>query len=275
MKHSQWSEALQVWFGGFLQRLIDFLPQLAGALALLLLGWLLARLARGLCRRLSRSMDWLLGSRTVESMMKRLGIDRPASEVVAGIVFWTIFLIFVTAATETVGLPVIATWIGGLSYYLPRVVAGLLIVFVGLLVGNLAGDAIQRGATAAGLAYAPFLGRATQVAILLIAMVTGVEQIGIDTEFLTASITIVGGALIGGAALAFGLGARVHVGNLIAAHYLQQIYRVDQTVRVADVQGRISEFLTTGVILETGEGRVLVPAEEFSQKVSILVTAEV
>lgn len=273
MNQAQWAESLKSGFAELMQKLLDYLPNVLGALALTLVGWLLARLSSALLRRLTSRLDWLLEGRTAESAMKRLGVQRPASEVMGAIVFWAVLLFFLTAATETLGLPVIATWMGGLSYYLPRVLVGLLIVLAGVLAGNLAGDAIRRTTSAAGFAQADLLGQATQLAVVLIAIVTAVEQLGIDTEFLTSTITIVIGAVIAGAALAFGLGARAHVGNLIAAHYLRQVYREGQTVRVAGVQGKIAEIIPTAAIIETSEGRVLVPAGEFNEKVSVMVTS--
>ena len=275
MDYAQWLAVLQEGLADLARRLTEFLPSLLGAVALLLGGWLLARLLRALIRRLARHFDWLLGSRIVTGALRRLGVDRPAAEVLSGLVFWAVILFFLTAATETLGLPVIATWIAGLSYYLPRVLVGLLILIAGLLAGSLAGEAVQRAAMAAGLAQAALLGQAAQLAILLIAVVTAVEQLGIDTAFLTATVTIVIAAVAGAAALAFALGARTHVANLLAAHYLRQVYRVGQTVRVGGFEGTLAEILPTAAVLETGDGRVLVPAAEFSDTVSVLLTAEV
>ena len=268
MDYAQWVAALRSSLDRSIERAADHLPSVLGALALLLLGWILARVFRALTRRLIRGLDWLLGSRTVRGALDRIGVERPASEVVSALVFWVVFLFFLTAATETLGLPVIATWIGGLSYYLPRVLVGLLILFAGLLAGSLAGEAIRKAAAAAEVAQAPLLGRIGQVVILLIAAVTAVEQLGIDAGFLTATITIVIGTGIGGIALAFALGARDHVRNIIATHYLRQVYGAGQTVKVAGVQGRILEITTTGVILETADGQTWVPADEFVGKVS-------
>jgi hypothetical protein len=272
VNYSQWGEALRGGLVELVRKLVEYLPGLLGALALLLGGWILARLLRRLIVSLASRFGWLLESRFAGRAMKRLGVERRASEVVGSIVFWAVLLVFIMAATETLGVPVIATWIGGLSYYLPRMIAGLLILFAGLLAGNLAGEAIRRAAQAAGFAQAALLGQAARLAILLIAVVTAVEQLGIDTAFLTATIAILFGAIVGGAALAFGLGARAHVGNLIAAHYLRQVYREGQTIRVAEVEGRLAEIIPTAAVIETDEGRVLVPAGEFSENVSVLVT---
>jgi hypothetical protein len=272
MSYEQWAETLRSSFTRLIESFAQHLPGVIGALALIVVGWIVARLLRALIVRLARVFDWLLKNDTVRDALSRVGVKQSAGEIVGNIVFWAVVLLFLAAATEILGLPVIATWFGGLTYYLPRVLVGILIVLAGLLAGRFAGDAIRRAADAANLAHAAALGRATQGVVLLIAVVTACEQLGIDTALLTATITIVIGAMIGGAALSFALGSRVQAGNIIAAHYVRQAYEIGQTVKVAGVQGRIVEFATNAVIIETPEGRLLVPAEEFSRGVSLLVT---
>jgi small-conductance mechanosensitive channel len=237
-----------------------------------LAGWLLAHLLRAAIVRLSGRLDRLMHSQAKDDFLRRLGVERPASAVIGGIVFWLVFLLFFTAATEALGLPVLATWLSGVSYYLPRVLIAALIVLAGLLAGNLARDTIAATASAAGLAYAELLGRAVYVIVLLVAVVTGVDQLGIESRFLTLTITIVIAALISGAALAFGLGSRTAVSNIIAAHYLRQNYRVGHFVKIGSAQGRIAEITPTAVILDSADGRIMVPAKDFSEVASVLIT---
>ncbi|MGH9463447.1 MAG: mechanosensitive ion channel domain-containing protein, partial [Vicinamibacteria bacterium] len=59
--------------------------------------------------------------------------------------------------------------------------------------------------------------------------------------------------------------------NVIASHYLNETYEVGQRIRVSDIEGRIVEIKSTGVIIDTSEGRVFVPAKEFSESISILL----
>ena len=274
MDYVRWVEALDKSFNLFIQRIAEHFPNILGSLLLVLVGWLLARLVRAAIIRLSGRLDGLFRSQTRDDFLRRLGVERPASTLIGGIVFWLVFLVFFAAATETLGLPVLATWLSGVSYYLPRILASALIILAGLFAANLARDAIAATAGAAGLAYSELLGRAVYVIVLLVAIVTGVDQLGIESRFLTLTIAVVIGALIGGAALAFGLGSRTTVSNIIAAHYLRQIYRVGQTVRIHDIYGRIAEITPTSVILEGPEGRVLVPAKDFSEVASVLITKE-
>jgi Mechanosensitive ion channel, conserved TM helix/Mechanosensitive ion channel, beta-domain len=272
MDYGQWVDALDKSFTLFVQRIGEHLASFLGAILLVAAGWLLARLLRAAIIRLSARLDGVVHSQAKDDLLKRLGVERPASALIGGIVFWLVFLLFFTAATETLGLPVLATWLSGISYYLPRILVAALIVLVGLLAGNLARDAITAAASAAGLAYAELLGRGIYVIVLLVAVVTSVDQMGIESRFLTLTITIIIAALIGGAALAFGLGSRTTVSNIIAAHYLRQTYRVGHTVKIGSTQGRIVEITPTTVILDADDGRVMVPAKDFSEVASVLIT---
>lgn len=272
MDYVRWAEALDRSFTVFVQRIGEHLPNILGSVLLILVGWLLARALRSTIIRLSGRLDGLVRKQATDDFLKRFGVERPVSNVIGSIVFWLVLLLFFTAATETLGLPVLATWLSGVSYYLPRILVAALIIFAGLLAGNLAREAISAAATTAGLNYGQVLGRAVYVIILLIAIVTAVDQLGIESRFLTLTITIVIAALTGGAALAFGLGSRTTVSNIIAAHYLRQVYRVGDDVKIGAVHGKIVEIRPTCVILEGLDSRVLVPAKDFSETASMLIT---
>jgi len=272
--YQHWAEALNDSMTLLAQRIGGYLPHILSALALLIGGWILARILRLASVRLIAGLDALLRRQGMERFLIRIGLQRPASELVGGFVYWVVFLIFFAAATETLGLPVVATWLGGVSTYLPRVLVAALILLGGFLAGSIARDALTTAAGAAGIAYGALLGRIAYIAILLIAVITGIDQVGIESRFLTATITIVIGSIVGAAALAFGLGARTAVSNIIAVHYVRQHYQVGQTIRIGDAQGRISEITNTSIIVENSNGRLMVPAKEFGERVSTLLKDE-
>ena len=246
-------------------------PALLAALAFLFFGWLVGRLlARGVTSLIDRLVPGVEASAS-RLIAARLGIERRLAEVAGSFVFWIVLAVFALAAVETLGLPVLAAWMGQLGALLPRLFLGGLIVVVGLLVGAVARDAATAAARAGGMERAAFLGRAAQVAVILVAAVTGASQLGIDTGPLTLMVTVTGGALLAGAALAFALGAGPVAGNVIAAHYVQQAYRVGDTVQIGTTTGRIVEITQTAVLIESAEGRVLIPARKFSEEPSVLL----
>lgn len=274
MDYARWVQTLNESMSVLVQKVSGYLPNILAAIALLIGGWLLARVLCFACARLIRGLDNLLRRHGMERLMIRFGLDRSASDLIGSIVYWLVFLVFFAAATETLGLPVVAAWLGGVSTYLPRVLVAGLILLAGFLAANIARDALTTAASATGIAYSGLLGRMVYIAIVLIAVITGIDQIGIESRFLTATITIVIASVVGAAALAFGLGARTAVSNIIASHYIRQIYRVGHNVKIGEAQGKISEITNTVVIIENANDRMVVPAKEFSEKISILQRVE-
>lgn len=274
MDYQDWLQTLNQSISLVTQKVSAYLPNVLGAIALLFGGWLLAQILRIACVRLIGSLDNLLRRYGMERMLIRIGFERPASDLIGRIIFWLVFLVFFAAATETLGLPVVAAWLGGVSTYLPRVLVAGLILLAGFLAGSIARDALTTAAIAAGIVHSELLGRLVYISIVLIAVITGIDQIGIESRFLTATITIVIASGVGAAALAFGLGARTAVSNIIASHYLRQTHRVGHNVKIGEAQGKIAEITNTAVVIENANDRFIVPAKEFSEKISILQRRE-
>ena len=122
----------------------------------------------------------------------------------------------------------------------------------------------------ANVAYGAALAHIVRTVLLSVAVLIAVNELGIEVTILTVTLGVVLGATFGGVALAFGLGARTAVSNIIGSHYIRQIIRVGQTVRLGVVQGEVEAITPTAIILRNGDGRVIVPAKEFSETVSML-----
>jgi hypothetical protein len=253
--------------------LLAYLPRVAIAIALLAAGWLVGRLAWWLTRRLLARLTRIRGGKAVERAVRESSVDRVASEIVSRIVFWTVFVFFAALAGEVLGLVVASNGLSLLMSYLPSVLAAGVILLAGLVLGNLARDAVATILGSAGIA-GEVPGRFARFAVILLMTVVALDQLGIDSTLLILAIGIVLAAILGSVALAVGLGARIEVSNIIAVHYLSRAYSVGQRVRIGEADGRIVEIGLTGVALETAAGRLYVPAKEFSEQVSCLVAEE-
>jgi small-conductance mechanosensitive channel len=267
--NSDWSTALEKAFTGLVQRTAETLPNLIGALLLLLVGWLLARLLRAGAVRLIHLLDRAirrLSSRNAD----RPGILSASAEVLGSIVFWVVVLFFLTAATQVLGLDAFLGWLNRVVDYLPTLLTGGLIVLAGFLLSALVRDVVATTAPVAD-SQRVLLGRVAQLVILVTAVVIGADQIGIKVTFLVIMVTVLASTLLGGLALALSLGARTYVSNLIGAHYLRQQYRAGQTVRVGQFEGRILEFTATAIVLETADGRVNLPGKIYHDEPIVLL----
>ena len=239
------------------------------ATLMLLFGLLVAVLLRGLTRRVVRR-----GARLMSGMQAR-GTDVPSSErlerAAGEVIYWLVIVCAGMAATETLGLPVVTAWLSGIASFFPRVVtAGLIIVF-GSVAARRSRRLVARTASSAKLPSSDRLARFAELAILVGSGLVAADELGIEISFLKSSLLIVLGATLGGLALGLALGGRDLIANILAAHYVQKLYGVGQTVRIGDTEGRILRITETFVVLECAEGSVAVPARSFSDMRSTMI----
>jgi hypothetical protein len=258
-------EALATVGSTLLERIVAFVPSVIGAVLLLIVGWILARVLRILAVRAALLLDTLLARVSGPGGLERLRMGR-APAVFGTVVFWVVLLFFATAATQVLGLQTFTSWLARLIDYLPTLAAGVLIVVAGYVLSRFVSDLVRATATRLDAAQRSVLARLTQIAILVGAVLVGADQIGIRVTFLAIFAAAAAAAVVGGLAIAVGLGARDHIANLIGAHHLRQAFAVGQTIRVAGHQGRVLEVTAAALILETEEGRVSLPGRVYSEQ---------
>lgn len=273
MNETPVTQQLAAGWWAIVEPIAAYLPRVLAAVAVLVAGWLLARLLRALTVRLVTGIDRLWHAVILRSRLEQLQPRHPPARIVGEMVFWLTILFVVASAAEILGMGVFVNWLSAVVAYLPVLAAGLLIVLAGFVLSSLARDLVSSTAASAGIVQGDLLGRVVQGLVLLTAVVVGVDQMGVDVQFLATIAAVAVGALLGGGALAFGLGARSLAANVIAAQQVRKHYRAGDRVRVRDVEGAILEIGTTSVVLDTGDGRVTVPASIFGEEISVLTTA--
>lgn len=261
------------------QQLADWGPQILLALAILAVGWIVARLLKALtgkmfgswARRLTLKVSKVIGAGDVNARLQRTSTRASVSNVAQSLVFWVVFLIAATIATEALGLNVVSEWLSRLVGYLPNIVGALLVVLLGALIGSPVRTAVSAAAGSAGFAYPQVLGQMARFGILLVSLIVAFDQIGLQVDFLVVMAAVISGSMLGGAALAFGLGARTSVSNILATHYLQRTFKVGHRIRIGNVEGKILEITPTSVIVDAGQGRTVIPANQFSEQVAVVL----
>jgi hypothetical protein len=255
-------ETLKLWIEAA-ESMTSLSRNVLQATLLLVAGLLMAFVARALVARFVRNIGRLLSARgsvgRLEETMSRHRVD-----VILGRgAFWIVVLLTLMTATQELGFPVVTRWIGPVVAYLPRILLGAVIVFLGVLAGALGSSALARALPASDIVDPQALGRLLHGAVVAFSVVLALQQLGIDVGFITTVVTI---ALLGFAsagALAFGFGGRTTVANILASHYVRELYEVGHTVRVQGLEGRIVRMTPTAVILSTPEGETAVPSQVF------------
>ena len=271
-------EEVTVWmseFGDTAVRLfgqfIEFIPELIGALLLVLIGWIVARLLRSTSTKLAIWFNAFTQRTFGQERATYFRLSTAAVQLLGNVIFWVIILLFITAATRILGLLAFSDWLDQVVGYLPTLLAGGLIIIVGVVISALLRDLTTTTFSSAGVPNGDLFGRGTQIVVLATAFVIGINQIGIDVTLLVTLVSILFGAVCFSFALAFAFGARTFVSNLIGAHYIRQHFEQGQLAKLGDVEGEILELTPTSIVLASEQGRVTVPAKIFNESVTSLL----
>ncbi len=266
-------EQLKVWgtqlisvLRDTLEAILTYLPVALTGVAVLIIGWLLARVVRDLVRRALHSMDWLFGRLSTRSAERSQALTRATSRAISSVVYWSVLLIFAANALRILGGTLFERFTDNLLGYLPSAIGGVIIIVLSLIGGTLARHILEQASVGLGIGQSSLLGRLAQAVIVITGVVIGIDQFGVNVNFLIQLSTVTAAAVFGGIALVFALGTRQHLANLIGAHYVRKHYAPGDYIRVGAFEGRIVEITDGCVFIETEHGDVSVPAQNFSQE---------
>lgn len=248
---------------------IRLIPNLLFAIAIFFIGLILAKVAQKLIRQFILYLH-----RTINEKLKNnfLSVNLQSSAIfISKTFFWIILIFFLALVAQILGLTILTRWFEGLVLYLPNILASVVIVFAGFIIGELTSNLIVSAAVRATISNGKYLGNIMKYTILVISVIIAVDQIGIDIAFLTNLISIILGVLLFGAALAFGLGAKTSVSNILGSYYVQKTYHVGNTVQIGEIEGLIIKITATNVLLETKSGLVTIPSKDFTEEKTILI----
>jgi len=256
-----WLEMITSALTEMLSRVAAFLPNLVDALLVLLVGWLLAWLAQRIVRRVltGLGLDHLAERAGVTGILTRAGITMPASYLVGRALYWLLLVTFLMVAVDSLGLTAAAAALQALVAYLPRVLGAAIVLVGGALLGQFLGKGAQALAAGSGIEFHAALGRAVQYIILAITMILAVDQLGLNTTLLNdvlGNLLAVAGA---GLALAFALGSREAVRNLLAGFYAKDLFEIGQTVELDGYRGTLEAIGPLKALIVATEGNITVP----------------
>jgi len=195
--------------------IFDFLPNLVGFLLILLVGYIISKVVAGVVLKLLEKVH--IDRRLHESSANRY-VDAvlPGASPAKGIsriVFWFVFIFFITAAIGALGIPAATSFMNDVLAYLPNVIVAILIFIIAALVSGAVAAAAVRfmGDTPTG----KVVGAVAPAVIMTIAFFMILEQLQIAPEIVRIAFTAIMFALALGLALAFGLGGRDIAADLL------------------------------------------------------------
>jgi len=209
--------AIESSFVSVFQGAVEFIPELLLALILFILGLFVGSfVGKGIKEILNRiGLNKVLRNETMERASRRAGYEFNLSNFIGFLVKWFLIIVFTVAALQVLGLGEIEAFLGGVVAYLPQVLAAVIILLIGGILGEFLQNLVQASARTANIRSANMLGIVARWAIWVFAALAALSQLGIASYFVQTFFTgiIVAAALAFG--LAFGLGGRDAAGRYL------------------------------------------------------------
>lgn len=196
--------------------IVGSFPSILGALLILLIGVVIAKAAEQAVVKLLRylKLDKISDQIQLTSTLARGGFKQKLSEIIGALTYWVIMLAFITAGLNALNLPVAAELVQKVVLFLPKVVEALFILILGVFAAAFLSATVREAANNAGILQSNLLGQFVQTAVVIVATVEALKQVGIqfvDQVFLLffASVALAAG-------IAFGLGCKDVAGRWVS-----------------------------------------------------------
>ena len=200
-----------------LQQVGAFMPRLALALGVLLVGWLVAKGFRFSVVKALRALNFhVLTERAgVDSFLQQGGTEKDTTELFGWIVYALVILASLIIAFNSLGLTQVTDLLGRVLLFVPRLLVALLVVVFGSYFARFAGNAVQSYCKKAEISDGELLGRITQYGVMVFIVLLAVDHLDIGGGLIQQTFLILLAGVVVALALAFGLGGRDRAAALI------------------------------------------------------------
>jgi len=201
-----------------------YLPFLFGALLILFIGWVAAKVLsslvkKGLERLKFNEFSAKLG---LTELLTKGGLSIYPTDLVAAFVYWVLMLVVLATTLQAIGLEVAAELLEKVMGYIPNVIAAIFVLIVGMFMANFVSGVVRAAAKNVNLSRAELLAGITKAAILVFTWVSALEQLNVVTFFVTTTFQVFFAAVCFALALAFGLGGKDLAARIMWDFYNQQ-----------------------------------------------------
>lgn len=239
-------------------------------LAALACGVIIAYIAKYFVTSIVRRLDFLFTSVAIDDDFKREKVKHQYARILGGITFAIIFLLTLEVCSYIIGWKLFTVWVDKLASFIPRVITSLLIILSGFLIGNITANVLEKTGISFEILHIKAIAQLSKFIIILTLFLVGIEQLGVNIGFLTTFIAIISGVLLSGLTVAFSLGAKTYVANIIGAQSARKQCRIGDIIQINNIKGQVLDVTKTEILLDTEKGKAVIPAKLFNEEVCMI-----
>lgn len=255
---------------------MSFIPHLIGAIALMLIGWFIARIIKYVLEKILKKIQFDKGLERLQisSFLEKGNIKVSPSTIVATTVKWIVLLVFGIAAFDVLGWRVISSEFGNLLFYIPKIVSALLILVLGIYLARILRDFIVGLSKSIGVESGQLIGQLAFYFIIISITITALKQAGIKTDVLSDNAIMILGAILLAFSIAYGISAKDVLLNIYLSWYFKDKIKVGSVLTVNNQQvGKVVKIEGTMLFAEKANNtsKIISLKEMLNQNIQIKI----
>lgn len=265
-KMNEWKDLTLESFKSMGNNIGTVVPNLLGALMILLGGWLITKLVLVILKKflLLTKVDRFTEKVGAMDIFGNNEVKFKISAVILSFVKWIMLLGFMIVAADIMSWAIVSSEIGNLLRYLPKLFSAIVLFGIGLYIANFIKKTILGVFGSFQLAGARIIGTVVFYIIMVFIAVTALNQAGIDTTIITNNITIILGSVLLALSIGFGLGSKDVIADLLKTFYARKNYAPGDRIRFNDIEGVIETIDNISMTLKTEKGKTVIPIKEIT-----------
>ncbi|RYF83768.1 MAG: hypothetical protein EOO29_02075 [Comamonadaceae bacterium] len=195
---------------GMLFQIGAFIPRLLVAAAVLVAGWLLAKVVRFAVVKALRAINFpVLTERAgLDGFLRQGGMKLDTTGVVGVLSYWVVILAALIVAFNGLGLSYVTDLLGRVVWFVPNIFVALLVLAFGSYFARFVADAVLTYGRNVGLRDAYFFSRLAQYGILIFVILIALDQVKVGGDIVRQSFIVILAGFVFAVALAFGLAGK-------------------------------------------------------------------
>ncbi|MBD3359385.1 MAG: hypothetical protein GF365_01600 [Candidatus Buchananbacteria bacterium] len=191
-------------------KLVDYLPNLVAAVIILIIGIFIAKAIAKLVKTVIEALrlDPLIRKINIIQKIEDTGTKVVLSEILAWLIKWFLYIVLLIAISEILKLGQFTVFLKEIALYLPNVIIAVLILVVGLVLGDFVDKLIVSVLKSTRAKLAPLMGTIAKWSIFIFALLAALLQLGVAVTLIQTLFTAIVVTIALAAGLAFGLGGR-------------------------------------------------------------------
>jgi len=216
-------EIIQTSLADATRTMVEYLPKTIAAIIILIIGWFAGRIA----------------GKIISKVLDMVGVDDAVDKTVIGdtikksgmtsvgffdaVVRWFIYIIFIMAAVNVLNIPMLTDFMHQFALYIPHLIAGIIVLVVGLILVNIIMDWVGKQLTSREVSFADIIAPVLKAIFSLVVIVLALDQLLIDTKIIYTFLVPLAWGLGAGIAIALGISLGWGIKDIVAEYLKEEL----------------------------------------------------